>query len=175
MKKAKKRSKPSIISIIASVDEGLGIGYKNKLPWDISEDRKWFKEKTLGHVVVMGANTFRSIIGYLGKPLSGRENIVISGKGGDSYEGVHFVDSLERALKLAKKLEQNGEIFFIGGGRVYASAISYTKRLYLTLVAGIHKVDTLFPKYSAFDKVVYEKTGRSGKYKYTFKVLEKTK
>ena len=120
MKKAKKRSKPSIISIIASVDEGLGIGYKNKLPWDISEDRKWFKEKTLGHVVVMGANTFRSIIGYLGKPLSGRENIVISGKGGDSYEGVHFVDSLERALKLAKKLEQNGEIFFIGGGRVYA-------------------------------------------------------
>jgi len=173
-KVAKRRNKKSpIISIIVSVDENRGIGYKSKLPWDIPKDRRWFKEKTLRHVVVMGSNTYRSIIKYLGKPLPGRINVVLSRKDIALPDDVYLANSLEDALKKAKKLEKNGEIFIIGGGSVYLPALAFADRLYITEVKGKYKADTFFPDYSDFNKVVDEKRGSDGNYNYTFKILEK--
>lgn len=54
-----------LVSMIVAVDEQLGIGKNNRIPWNIPEDKKWFKEKTLGHAVIMGRNTFDSIVKYL--------------------------------------------------------------------------------------------------------------
>ena len=62
------------ITVIVAVSENLVIGYKNALPWHISEDLKNFKKITTNHSVVMGRKTFESI----GKPLKDRRNIVIS-------------------------------------------------------------------------------------------------
>ena len=65
-----------MISIIAAIGKNRELGKNNKLLWHIPEDFKWFKEKTLGHVVIMGSKTFASI----GRALPGRINIVVSDK-----------------------------------------------------------------------------------------------
>ncbi len=167
--------KTPTISIIAAVDEERGIGEENKIPWDIPDDRKWFKEKTFGHVVIMGKNTHQSILDFLGKPLSGRINIVVtSDKTLKNKNNLYFVEDIDSSLTLATKLEKNGEIFFIGGAKIYNSAINFADRLYLALVKGKYNCDTFFPDYSGFKKTVYSKKGRSDKYKYEFKILEKS-
>ena len=62
------------LSMITAVSSDLGLGKDNELLWRFPADQKFFRQTTLGHPVVMGGNTYRSI----GKPLPGRENIVLS-------------------------------------------------------------------------------------------------
>lgn len=167
--------KTPTISIIAAVDEERGIGEENKIPWDIPDDRKWFKEKTFRHVVIMGKNTYQSILDFLGKPLPGRINIVVtSDRTLKDKDNLYFVEDIDSSLSLATKLEKNGEIFFIGGAKIYNSAMNFADRLYLALVKGKYNCDTFFPDYSDFKKTVYSKKGRNDKYKYEFKILEKS-
>ncbi|MBO4594179.1 MAG: dihydrofolate reductase, partial [Clostridia bacterium] len=60
---------------IVAVDKKWGIGKKNGLLFSLPEDMKYFKEKTLNKVVVMGSNTLKSFPN--GKPLKDRVNIVL--------------------------------------------------------------------------------------------------
>ena len=96
------------ISIVVAASENLVIGYKNALPWHISEDLKHFKQITINHSVVMGRKTFESI----GKPLKERRNIVISRDGTLKIEGAEVVNSLDEAIHRTKN---ENEIFIIGG------------------------------------------------------------
>ena len=77
---------PSISTIVARSHPGNVIGYQNKLPWRQKSDLKRFRAITIGHVVIMGSNTFNSI----GRPLPGRTNIVLtrdsSLSGGDTIQ-----------------------------------------------------------------------------------------
>ncbi len=165
--------KTSLVSIIAAIDEKRGIGKENKIPWDIPADRKWFKKKTMGHVVIMGRNTYLSIVNVLGKPLPGRINIVVTNVPSSPVEDVYFVGSIADALDLAKKLEKNGEVFFIGGESIYKQSIDLADKLYLTLIKGEFNCDTFFPDYSIFKKDVYSKKEKDDKYRYEFKILER--
>jgi len=165
--------KTSIISLIASLDEDNGIGFKGKIPWHIREDFKWFKEKTMCHVVVMGSKTFDSIVKKLGKPLPGRTSIVVTRQKNLKYEKVLTVDSIERGIKLARKKEKNGEIFIIGGGQIYDQTINLADRLYITKVKGKYGADTFFPKYDKFKKLIYSQKSKIGNLNFEFNILEK--
>lgn len=156
------------ISVIAAVAENRAIGKNNKLLWHISEDLKRFKEITSGHPVIMGQKTFES----LGKPLPGRTNIVLTYDKSYQAPGCIVAYSLEEAIKIASKKEKR-EIFFIGGGQIYAQAIKLADKLYLTLVEGEYDADTFFPGYSEFKKVVFEEKHESDGYKYKFLELER--
>jgi dihydrofolate reductase len=92
------------ISIVVAASENLVIGYKNALPWRISEDLKHFKQITINHSVVMGRKTFESI----GKPLKERRNIVVSRDGTLKIEGAEVVNSLDEAIHRTKN---ENEIF----------------------------------------------------------------
>ena len=70
------------------------IGNNNKLPWNIPEDLKWFKENTLGKPIVMGRKTHESI----GKPLPGRTNIILSRDPNYKSEGTITADSIDKAI-----------------------------------------------------------------------------
>ena len=155
------------ISIICCIAKNRGIGIKNNLLFDIPADLQHFKKITLGHPVIMGYNTYKSI----GRPLAGRLNIVLSP---DSIEipGCTVVDSIENAVKVASEAD-NQEIFFIGGGMVYKQAIEIADRLYLTVVEAKPEADTFFPEYSAFKKVISEKAEESSGYKYKYLILER--
>ena len=115
------------------------IGAGNKIPWHLPEDFKWFKQTTLGHIIVMGRKTFESI----GKPLPRRETIVLS-RSDFKYPGVQTI----RDLKELSAFDSGDRLIFIcGGAQVYEQALPMCSDLYLTLVKREVEGDALFPKF----------------------------
>ena len=90
-----------MFSLIAAVAKNYCIGNNNKIPWDIPEDFQYFKKTTLGKTCLMGQTTFESILGYLGKPLPGRQTVVITrDKNFQAPAGVRIFYSLDEADKI---------------------------------------------------------------------------
>ena len=116
-----------MISMIAAVSEDNVIGRDNSLPWRLSADLRYFRQRTMGKPVIMGRKTYESI----GKPLKGRHNIVISGNRELEIEGVTVVHSLDAALECEPDVE---ELMIIGGAQLYNAAIALAARLYITRV-----------------------------------------
>lgn len=156
-----------IVSIIAAMSLNRVIGKGGAIPWHISEDSKYFKEKTTGHAIIMGRATFQS----LGRPLPNRTNIVITRDTSFQAPGCIICGSLEKAIEKAKAIEQE-EIFIIGGGQVYAETIGIADKLYLTLVHKEFTGDAFFPDYTDF-KIVSKRDGASEGLQYSFLELER--
>ncbi|TSC61823.1 MAG: dihydrofolate reductase [Parcubacteria group bacterium Gr01-1014_48] len=144
------------------------LGKNNDLLWRISDDLKRFKKITLGHPVIMGSKTYESI----GRLLPKRTNIVLSHDPAYQVLGAIVVHSLQDALAQAKK-ESPDEIFIIGGGQVFASALPFTDKLYLTLVEDDALGDVYFPDYSKFNKRVFEEKHPKETPPYTYVELER--
>jgi len=132
-----------IISLIAAVDERYGLGMNNALLCHLPADLQHFKSVTMGKPIIMGRKTFESI----GKPLSGRKNIVLSRQHLMS-EGVSVVSSLDAALNLIK---DQHEVMIIGGAQVYEQAMVYADRIYLTVIHHQFIADVYFPSITAKD------------------------
>lgn len=116
--------------------EGV-IGKGGQLPWKYSDDLKFFKATTMGHTVIMGRKTFESI----GKPLLGRENIVISRSNFQSSPEIKVFHSIEQAIENAS----NEKVFIIGGAEVYKQTIPMAEGIYLTRVPGSYEGDIKYP------------------------------
>ncbi len=86
---------------IVAVDSNWGIGYKGSLLLRIPEDMKFFKEMTLGKVVIMGRETFESLPGK--EPLKDRVNIVLSTKEGYGGDRITLFNSLDGIIREIKK------------------------------------------------------------------------
>ena len=123
--------------IVALADNGV-IGRQGALPWHLPDDLQRFKSLTLGKPVLMGRRTFESI----GRPLSGRRNLVLSRGTPEPAAGVEFVASLDAAYALACGAP---ELCVIGGAAVVAQALSAATRLQLTWVHGQIAGDVYFP------------------------------
>lgn len=158
------KPKISLIAAIASGNRALGLN--RRLIYHIPPDLKRFKQITSGHAIIMGRKTFESI----GMPLPDRRNIVITRDSGYFVAGLVIVHSLEEALGLVQNEE---EVFIIGGGQIYRETIGLADKLYLTIVEGSPKADTFFPDYSDFKKVILEEAHESDGIKYKFLDLEK--
>ena len=128
------------ITIIVAASENSVIGYKNALPWHISEDLKNFKKITINHSVIMGRKTFESI----GKPLKDRRNIVISRDKKLKIEGVEVVNSLDDAVCRTK---DENEIFIIGGEQIYKIALPIATNMNITRVYSTIEGDAFFPTF----------------------------
>ena len=130
------------IAIIAAMTENRVIGRNGAIPWDLPEDRRHFRELTMGHPVIIGRKTFESI----GRPLPGRMNIVLSRREEYRAEGCLVARDLKAALMAAAG---NDEVFICGGGELYREALPRADRLYLTLVHMTVAGDTFFPEIPA--------------------------
>lgn len=128
------------ISILVAVAENGVIGKDNKLLWKLSDDLKLFKNRTLGHVVIMGRKTYDSI----GKPLPQRINIVISRNPHLHLPGCIVETSIEEAIEKAKQLTDKEEIFIIGGQKIYELAEKLATKIYLTKVNAALEGDAFF-------------------------------
>ena len=126
------------INLIVAMAKNRVIGIDNKMPWHLPADFAWFKRHTLGHPVVMGRKTFESI----GKALPGRRNLVVSRNPDWHAAGCDVFNSLDAALENASTA---AEIFVIGGASLYAAALPFADRLYLTKVDVTLAGDTYFP------------------------------
>ena len=128
------------LALIAAVSRNGIIGHKGELPWRISDDLKNFKSITMGKPIIMGRRTFDSI----GAALDGRQNIVVSRSEKIINGDVEMASSLDKALKIASKVNPV-EVMIIGGGEIYNLALPKADRIYLTEVHIDVKGDVYFP------------------------------
>ena len=163
------------ISMIAAIGKNRELGKGNELLWKIPDDLKRFRSVTKGHPCIMGRKTFQSIVAILKKPLPERTNIVVTRDRDWKYEGVLAVDSIEEAIQLGKRKPGGEEVFIIGGGQIYAAAIGYADKLYLTLIDAEKEADSFFPEYAgSFKKKVYEEERQHEGLKYSWIDLVRT-
>lgn len=118
------------------------IGRGNALPWRLPSDMKRFKALTMRHPVIMGRKTFDT----LGKPLTGRRNIVVTRDRHWSSAGVDVTHDLAGALALVSGEEL---VFIAGGAQIYELALPHANRLDLTVVHALVDGDAFFPEFSA--------------------------
>ncbi|GLX84015.1 dihydrofolate reductase [Thalassotalea loyana] len=130
----------TILSMIVAHADNRIIGKDNDMPWHLPADLAYFKKTTLGKPVIMGRKTYDSI----GRPLPGRQNIVISRDESLNIEGVEVVQSVEQALAVASGVD---EIMVIGGGAIYAHCMPKADKLYITHIDAKIDGDTQFPDY----------------------------
>ncbi len=142
-------------SIIAAIDQNMGIGKDGRLPWYLPEDLKYFSKITKysehadkQNAVIMGRHTWESIPSKF-RPLPGRFNVVLSSNPDlDVPEDVLLFTSLDEALAALGTSHKIDQVFVIGGARLYADAILHQQleRLYLTRIEGDFDCDTFFPE-----------------------------
>ena len=130
---------PRVYLVAAVAANGI-IGANGRLPWHLPEDLKHFKKLTLGHPIIMGRRTWES----LGRPLPGRENIVVRRSPGYAAPGAAVASSLGAALALCA-----GEsvAFVIGGTRLFEDALAVADGLVMTEIHKDYPGDTWFPQY----------------------------
>jgi dihydrofolate reductase len=147
------------------------IGKEGKLLWHIPDDMKRFKALTMGHPVIMGRKTFDSIVSYLGGPLPGRTNIVVT-RSNMCIEGCLVFHTLEEAFTAAHAID-TVEVHIGGGSEIYAQSLPFVDRLYLTLVHDTKDADTFFPDYSMFTKEIEREEREHNGLRYTWLTLER--
>lgn len=126
------------------------IGIGNALPWHLPDDLKHFKALTMGHHIIMGRKTYESI----GRALPGRTTVIVSRDPDYRVDGCVTAPTIEAALAACG---DDSEVFFVGGANVYAQALPYAQRLYLTEIALDVDGDAYFPE---FDRSAWLETAR---------------
>jgi dihydrofolate reductase len=132
------------LSIICAMDQNRLIGNNNELPWHLPADLAFFKRTTLGKPVLMGRKTYESI----GRPLPGRQNIIITRDRDYQVDGCDSCQSIDAALELAADQE---EIMLIGGASLYQQTLDRAQKLYLTRIHTSFEGDAWFPEFDPED------------------------
>lgn len=127
------------VTLIAALGKNRAIGLDGKMPWHLPAELQHFKRTTMGIALVMGRKTWQAI----GRPLPGRQNIVVSRNPGFTAHGIEVADSLVKALQIAN----SQEVMVIGGGQLYRQAMPLASRMVLTLIDIEPEADTWFPEW----------------------------
>ena len=127
-------------SAIAAMARNRVVGHANRIPWHLPGDFRWFKQSTLGGILLMGRRTFESI----GRPLPGRETFILSQSGYVAPGARTFPDlpSVARAL-----VGDPRPVWICGGADVYRQCLPYCRELYLSLVDAEPEGDAWFPPF----------------------------
>jgi len=148
-----------LIKIIVAMSKNRVIGDSNTLIWHLPEDLKRFKQLTTGNAIVMGRKTYESI----GRPLPNRRNIIITRDKDYSIEGCEVVNSLEEAFLIT-----GSDCFVIGGGEIYKQSLSYSEKIYLTLIDKDFEGDTEFPEINSEWKEINKEDFESSEFNWSF-------
>jgi dihydrofolate reductase len=143
------------ISIISAICSDNGIGLNNQLVWNIPEDMKFFREKTMNSIVIMGRSTYFSIREKY-RPLPNRYNLVITQSPEkykqeyETHKNLKFIeiDKVMNEIKLLSESQNYKKCFIIGGEMVYNYFIDKVDYLYLTHIKKSFECDKFFPNYS---------------------------
>ncbi len=136
------------MELIVAVDENWAIGNKGDLLVSIPEDHKFFRQTTMGHVVVLGRKTLAGFPN--GMPLKGRENIILSTNKDYKVKDGIVVHSKEELLEKLKDYKDK-TIFVIGGGTIYEMLLPYCKYAHVTKINYKYEADTYFPNLDKMD------------------------
>jgi dihydrofolate reductase len=133
-----------LVIVVAVAENGV-IGKDNNLSWRLPSDLKRFRRITMGKPLIMGRKTFQSI----GRPLPGREIVVVTRDETFGVEGIHVVhsphDGVSKAQDLAARMGAD-EIIIAGGAAIYVALLPHTSRIDLTRVHAMIEGDAAFPE-----------------------------
>ena len=133
------------LAIIAAVARNGVIGGNNQLLWKLRSDMHHFRAITMGKPMIMGRRTWDSI----GRPLPGRETIVVTRDPAFQAPGAHVVQDPQAAVALGQELAkrlQAPEIMVAGGGELYALLLDQCAALHITEVDLAPEGDAFFPE-----------------------------
>ena len=143
-------SQPVTYTGVVAMASGRGIGYRGTLPWRLPDDLKTFKRITTGHPVLMGRKTYESI----GRPLPGRQNIVLTRDPAWTAKGVQVIHSVEELERLEL---------------IFSLMMPFMSRMWVSKVKGEYPADTFLPpfedklghaslkeRFEGFDLYLYE-------------------
>ena len=139
------------MNLIVAVDKNWAIGKENKLLVSIPQDMKFFRETTIGKVVVMGRKTLESFPG--GQPLKQRTNIVLTTDKNYSVKDAIVVHTIDELLEELKKYNDE-EIYVIGGESIYRQMLPYCTLAHVTKINHAYEADTYFPNLDEKDEWV---------------------
>jgi dihydrofolate reductase len=159
------------VSLIVAMTDDRVIGKNNQLPWHLSDYLKRFMKITMGHPIIMGRKTYESI----GKPLPGRQNVVVTRDKNFRADGITVAHGVCEALAAC---EQNtDEKFIIGGAGLFEAAWPLINRLYLTMIHHPFDGDVRFPPFDLErDFRITEKTDHENpdpRFSYSFITAER--
>lgn len=158
------------ISIVVAMSSNAVIGRNGDLPWHLSADLKHFKSITMGKPVVMGRKTHESI----GRPLPGRENIILTRDNNYKAEGCTIINNLNG---ISSRFSAAEEIMIVGGSQLYAETLAAAKKLFITEVHAELAGDTYFPDFDRGQWREIErqdcKADEKNDFDYSFVVLER--
>ena len=149
------------MNLIVAVDDNWAIGNKKQLLVSIPADMKFFRETTIGKVVVMGRKTLETFPG--GQPLKKRTNIVITRDKNYKVKDAIVVHTMEELLEELKKYDEE-EIYVIGGETIYRQMLPYCKLAHVTRIHHTYEADTYFPNLDEMED--WEITGISEEQTY---------
>ena len=157
------------LSIVVAMASNGVIGRNGDLPWRLPADLREFKAITMGKPIIMGRLTHESI----GRPLPGRENIVLTRDPGYQARGCRVINDLAELNDILN----DSEAMIIGGARLYEAALPVARRLYITEVHADVEGDVSFPD---FDREPWKETRRErhqadedNQFDYSFVLLER--
>lgn len=126
------------MNVIVAVDQNWAIGKDGDQLAYLSEDLKRFKALTTGHPVILGRKTLATFPG--GRPLKGRENLILSRNPDFAPEGTRVFRNTEQLLAYAPK-----DAFVIGGASVYEAMLPWCDTAYVTKLEAKFPADRYFP------------------------------
>lgn len=166
-----------LVSLIVAMDRGGCIGYAGQVPWRLVDDLKLFKQRTMGHHLIVGRKTWETIA----RPLAGRRLIILSRSHHYAPKGCPdcvVVASLDQALVLAQAAGDD-EAFIGGGGEIFELALPIADRLYWTEVHTLGGCDVYFPALDLLQWVETERLEQAAddrnQFAFTFHRLDRVK
>ncbi len=164
-----------LISLIAAVSQNGVIAHNGRMPWRQGDDLKYFKQKTIGHHVLMGRKTFESLGKYC--PLPQRTNMILTNS--LIFEAPAECIILHTLADALNTAEQQGEteLFVIGGEQIYRLALPMADRLYITRIEANLAGDTFFPEINTNRQILWQQISshshpadNNNQYPYTFTI-----
>ncbi|MDR7857793.1 dihydrofolate reductase [Tissierella sp.] len=148
---------------IVAVDLNWGIGFDGKLLEVIPDDMKFFRQKTIGNVVVMGRETFESLPEK--KPLKNRVNLILTREKFIDNTELTVCNSVEDTLMKLKKYDSNN-IFIIGGESIYNQFLPYCDEIFITKIYKEYKANKFLPNIDKDKNWILKEKSEIKKYKH---------
>lgn len=156
------------IQLIAARANNSVIGAGPDIPWQAKGEQKLFRDITQGSTLIMGRKTFESI----GRPLPGRETIIVTRSKSYHQEGCHTAENLDLAIEKAVSLGK--AIFVAGGGEIYAQALPRATDIHLTTIDVNPEGDVFFPEFDKAEYELVEEQHYSTNLQYTYQHFRKS-
>jgi dihydrofolate reductase len=158
----------SLDIVVARARNGV-IGRGSEIPWRVKGEQKLFKDITMGGILIMGRKTFEAI----GRPLPGRETVIVTGNRNYQQPGCTIVHSVEAAIDLADGSGRPG--YVVGGGEIYRQVMDKIDGVHISTLEADVEGDIYFPEFPDDKFTLVDETHYTSNIDYLYQYYKRTR